>query len=245
MNSGWGNTAVGYQALYYNQYGHNNVALGFGAGSNLKGSNNVAIQNAGDSGDNNTIRIGDGQNRVFIAGISGVRSSGGVQVYINSAGQLGTTTSSARFKKDIKSIDDVSGKLLQLNPVSFIYKEDEKNEVQYGLIAEEVAKVYPELVQYDQEGKPFTVYYHLLTPLLLSELQKEHNKIDAQQTELLSLNHRLTTQRTEMLAMMQQMQQQHLAEMAALQRKLSQLVDVVQANSSSQSSGRAVMASSH
>jgi hypothetical protein len=161
-----------------------------------------------------------------------------VQVYINSYGQLGTITSSERFKKDIKSIDDGSDKVLQLRPVSFIYKEDESNQLQYGLIAEEVAKVYPELVQYDQEGKPFTIYYHLLTPLLLSELQKEHNKVNSQQAELLTLHQQLGTQRTEMLALMQQMQSKHQIEMAALQQKLSELVDVVQANHIKTSPGR-------
>jgi len=256
MNNGWGNTASGYQALYSNVSGHNNVAVGHLAGTNLRGSNNIDIGNQGVSSDNNTIRIGDAQNRAFIAGISGRTASGGVQVYINSSGQLGTLTSSQRFKQDIKSLDAVSGKVLQLRPVSFRYNEAAENgdrPLQYGLIAEEVAKVYPELVQYDQEGKPFTVYYHLLTPLLLAELQKGHalnvsqqKKLGAQQaqltdiravaarqrTDLESQRQQLTSQREELLAMLKQQQQQHVAEMAALQSKLSQLDAVVQAGNS-------------
>lgn len=243
MSNGWGNTASGYHALYSNLYGHNNVAVGHAAGFYLKGSNNIDIGNQGTSGDNNTIRIGDAQNRAFIAGISGRTASGGVQVYINSSGQLGTLTSSQRFKQDINSIDGVSEKLLQLRPVSFRYNEaaeDGDRPLQYGLIAEEVAKVYPELVQYDQEGKPFTVYYHLLTPLLLAELQKGHALNEAQQAQLTDIRAladrqqadletqrlQLASQREELLAMLKQQQQQYVAEMAALQNRLNQL-DVV------------------
>jgi Chaperone of endosialidase len=240
MNNGWGNTATGYQALYSNVYGHNNVAVGHLAGLYLTGSNNIDIGNQGTSSDNNTIRIGAAQNRTFISGISGRTASGGVQVYINSSGQLGTLTSSERFKQDINSVDAVSGKLLQLRPVSFRYNEAAENgdrPLQYGLIAEEVAKVYPELVQYDQEGKPFTVYYHLLTPLLLAELQKGHALNDAQQAQLTDIRAladrqqadletqrvQLASQREELLALLKQQQQQHVAEMTALQNRLSQL----------------------
>jgi hypothetical protein len=249
MNNGWGNTASGYHALYSNISGHNNVAVGHMAGLYLTGSNNIDIGNQGTGGESNTIRIGDAQNRAFIAGISGRTASGGVQVYINSSGQLGTLTSSERFKQDIKSIDAVSEKLWQLRPVSFRYNEAAENgdrPLQYGLIAEEVAKVYPELVQFDQEGKPFTVYYHLLTPLLLAELQKEHSLNDAQQAQLTDMRalaarqqadletqrQQLTSQRDELLAMFKQQQQQHMAEMAALQNRLSQLDAVVQAGDS-------------
>ena len=103
----------------------------------------------------------------------------GVEVYIDSNGQLGTVTSSRRFKKDIHDMGSVTDRLMQLRPVTFRYKEAAENgahPVQYGLIAEEVAKVYPELVQYDKAGKPFTIYYHLLTPMLLNELQKAHRQ---------------------------------------------------------------------
>jgi hypothetical protein len=246
MNNGWGNTASGYHALYNNVSGHNNVAVGHLAGSNLTGSNNINIGNQGTSADNNTIRIGDAHNRAFIAGISGRTAVRGAQVYISSTGQLGTLTSSQRFKQDIKSLDAVSDKVLQLRPVSFRYNEageDGERPLQYGLIAEEVAKVYPELVQYDQEGKPFTVYYQFLAPLLLAELQKAHALNDAQQTQLTDIRadaarqqaglesqrQELTSQREELLALLKQQQQQHLAEMAALQNRLNQLDAVVHA----------------
>ncbi len=229
--------------------------MGFEAGFAIKGSDNIDIQNSGDSGDNNTIRIGQGQTITFIAGISGRTVNNGVQVYINPDGQLGTFTSSQRFKKDIKSIDGVSDKLLQLRPVSFIYKEDTTNELQYGLIAEEVAKVYPELVQYDEEGKPFTVYYHLLTPLLLSELQKEHAAIKTQQEEINTQQEKidtqqvaistLTQQHAEMLALLQQQQQQYGAEIAALRQKLNQMDDVLQTSDFGHQSAAKVAMTSH
>lgn len=241
------NTAIGGAALHSNTTGRGNIAIGFDAGLKVTtGNYNIEIGTGtyGTSDDNGVIRIGNSgtQTQTFIAGIAGVRSTGGVQVYINSAGQLGTLTSSERFKKDIKSIDDVSDKLLQLRPVSFVYKEDEKKELQYGLIAEEVARVYPELVQYDAEGKPFTVYYHLLTPLLLSELQKEHalvlsqqatltaqqEKLDSQQAELASVNRKLIAQHVDMLTMMQQQNQ----ELAAMRQQLNELGNLSQAGGS-------------
>jgi len=254
--NGWGNTAIGYNSLSANSTGHNNIAVGNGAGANLKGSNNIDIASAGTQWDNNTIRIGDAPTKTFIAGISGVTVSGGVQVYINSDGQLGTLTSSQRFKKEIKSVDSDSDQLLQLHPVSFVYKDDDKNQLQYGLIAEEVAKIYPELVQYDREGNPFTVYYHLLTPLLLSELQKQHAlndarqttleaqqaKFESQQTELSNMNRQLKAQHAEMETILQR-QRQQLADMTTLEEKLVQVDVLLQARINHQSSERMAMAS--
>ena len=144
----------------------------------------IDIGNTGSGSDSGTIRIGSTGDQIatFIAGISGVKASGGVEVYINSNGQLGTVNSSRRFKFDIKEIGATSDRLMDLRPVAFRYKEadqDGTHPIQYGLIAEEVAKVYPDLVQYDKAGKPFTVYYHLLTPMMLNELQKAHQQIAA------------------------------------------------------------------
>jgi hypothetical protein len=173
------------------------------------------------------IRIGTkGTHRAtYIAGIDGVTSSKGVAVYINANGQLGTLTSSQRFKKDIHDMGRVTDKLMRLRPVLFRYKEaaeDGTHPVQYGLIAEEVAKVYPELVQYDKEGKPYTIYYHLLTPMLLNELQKEHRQNvamraaqKAAQAETASLKAALHAQGAE-LADLKQSQQRQLAAMAKL-----------------------------
>ena len=180
------NTGYGAYALYSNTTGSSNIALGYGAGENLTtGSNNIAIGNTGVAAESGIIRIGTTgtQTKAYIAGINGVTASGGVAVYINANGQLGTLTSSARFKYDIHTMGEKSEQLMKLRPVSFRYKEAEEDgshPQQYGLIAEEVAKIYPDLVQYDKEGKPFTVYYHLLTPLMLNELQKAHRRSEEQ-----------------------------------------------------------------
>jgi hypothetical protein len=184
---------VGFDALSDNSTGSRNIALGYGAGQLIStGSNNIDIGNSGAEGDSGVIRIGtEGTHKgTFIAGISGVTAGGGVEVYINANGQLGTIKSSRRFKYNIQNLGATSDRLMDLRPVAFRYKEaaeDGTHPIQYGLIAEEVAKVYPDLVQYDKQGKPFTVYYHLLTPMMLNELQKAHHQLAAQQTEFSSL----------------------------------------------------------
>jgi len=196
---GISNTANGYAALASNTIGNNNIAIGNGAGEDITtGNNNIAIGNIATNTDDSIIRIGTPgtHQATYIAGINGVTTSGGVAVYINSNGQLGTLTSSQRFKYDIHNLGSVSDKLMDLRPVSFCYKEaasDGSHPLQYGLIAEEVAKVYPEMVQYDKQGKPFTVYYHLLTPLMLNELQQAHRRSDAQATEIRTLKARMAS----------------------------------------------------
>ena len=183
--TGYYNTASGYNALKNNTTGNGNTALGYSAGQNITtGNNNLTLSNTGQASDNGVTRIGTTGKQVatFVAGINGVNISAGVAVYIDKSGQLGTITSSRRFKNEIKTMGNVSDKLLKLRPVTFRYKSaDSKggHPLQYGLIAEEVAKVFPDLVQYDKQGKPFTIYYHLLTPMLLSELQKANSKIQA------------------------------------------------------------------
>lgn len=138
----------------------------------------------------NTIRIGTQgtgtgqQNKAYMAGITGATSSGGVNVLVNSSGLLGTTTSSRRFKDNIVDMGSASSKLFELRPVTFFYKpeyDDGSHILQYGLIAEEVAKIYPDLVVYGEDGQPQTVRYHLLTPMLLNELQKQQKVMSAQQ----------------------------------------------------------------
>jgi hypothetical protein len=239
--TGINNTADGVGALYSNTTGSNNVALGYGAGQNLTiGSNNVAIGNTGLSGESGAIRIGTTgiHQSAYIAGINGVTSSSGVAVYINANGQLGTLTSSRRFKNAIKDMGSVSDRLMQLRPVTFRYKEAAENgthPLQYGLIAEEVAKIYPNLVQYDKAGKPFTIYYHLLTPMLLNELQKAHQRQDAQRAEITEMKtaHKaeITALKSE-LASLKQSQQQQLAAVA----KLTALVETSQNKASLQQS---------
>ena len=132
-------------------------------------------------------------------------------MYIDANGQLGTVTSSRRFKNEIKSMGNVSDKLLQLRPVTFRYKSSDSkggHPLQYGLIAEEVAKVFPDLVQYDKQGKPFTIYYHLLTPMILNQLQREHGSHKA---EVTALNTKVATLTAELASIKQaQAEQQKL-----------------------------------
>ena len=118
-----------------------------------------------------------------MAGVFGVTSSSGIPVYINSNGQLGTLTSSLRFKEQVRDMGDSTNALMKLRPVTFFYKpEYSKGErtLQYGLIAEEVAAVYPELVAYDSEGQPYTVRYQYLATMLLNEVQKQYGRAQAE-----------------------------------------------------------------
>lgn len=191
-NTGSSNTASGLGALFSNTTGDYNTALGFDAGYNATtGAYNIYIANLGVAAESNTIRIGDtNQTKTFIAGINGANVGTGVAVVVNSNGQLGTMSSSRRFKFDIQDMDDASDKLLDLRPVTFRYKQaqsDGSHPLQYGLIAEEVADAYPELVQNTPEGQPNAVLYHLLPAMLLNEFQKQHRQIEAQQQQIQSL----------------------------------------------------------
>jgi len=153
------------------------------------GSDNIAIGNNGDGNESGTIRIGDAdQTRTFIAGITGVTD--GVSVLIDSAGQLGTVSSSRRYKEDIEEMAGASDGLLSLRPVTFRYKKafvDDDKPIQYGLIAEEVAEIFPDLVVYNEDGEPETVKYHLLATLLLNEFQKLEQVTADQEAQLVSL----------------------------------------------------------
>ena len=179
------NTATGSTALL-NTTGSSNIGIGIGGGINLTtGSNNICIGNMGVAAESGTIRIGTvgTQSATLIAGISGATSSGGVGVFVNSSGQLGTMTSTRRVKEDIREIAEESDGLMKLRPVAFKYKPqiDPTGLAQYGLIAEEVADVYPDLVAYDRDGRPETVRYHLVNALLLNEVQKQHRTAEAQE----------------------------------------------------------------
>jgi predicted ribosome quality control (RQC) complex YloA/Tae2 family protein len=141
------------------------------------GDLNIDIGNLGFAGEANTIRIGDiNQARTFIAGISGTAVVGNT-VVVDANGQLGTATSSARFKKEIKPMDKTSEAILALKPVSFQYKSDSKGTPQFGLIAEEVAKVNPDLVVYDRKGEIYSVRYEAVNAMLLNEFLKEHRTV--------------------------------------------------------------------
>jgi Chaperone of endosialidase len=192
LNTASNNTAVGRDALSSNTTGNSNIALGLLAGSNVTTtSNNIFVGNAGSAGDSGTIRIGTSQSSYFAAGIRGVTTANNnaIPVVIDSAGQLGTISSSRRFKEEIEDMGAASGDLLRLRPVTFRYKEsfaDGSKPIQYGLIAEEVAEVYPDLVARSADGQIETVKYQVLDSMLLNELQKEHQQ-NQQQAETIQL----------------------------------------------------------
>ena len=188
-DSGIRNTAYGVQALGNNN-GSNNIAVGFNAGFNLTmGNNNIDIGNGGVAAESNTTRMGFGQTRTFIAGIRG-RTTGfanAIPVLIDSAGQLGTASSSRRFKKEIKPMDQSSEAILGLKPVTFHYKSDSTGTPQFGLIAEEVAKVNRDLVVRDENGEIYTVRYDAVNAMLLNEFLKEHRKVQEQDATIAKL----------------------------------------------------------
>jgi hypothetical protein len=191
LNNGSGgfNTAVGQAAMLNNASGSDNVAIGVQAlGNNTSGGSNIAIGNGSGSGvstANGVICIGNVSgvnvdNTTFISGIWGTTTQfmNAIPVLVDEAGQLGTVSSSERFKKDIKPIDSASEAILALKPVSFEYKSDKTNTPQFGLIAEEVEKVNPALVVHDKQGKPFTVRYEQVDTMLLNEFLREHSKVE-------------------------------------------------------------------
>ncbi len=198
------NTYLGFQAGNHLNGGNGNTFLGQFAGTvSTSGSNNVYISNQGVASESNTIRIGDPANQFssYMAGMYGVTSASGVPVYIGSNGQLGTQTSSRRYKEEIREMGDATASLMKLRPVTFYYKHEYDNgprTLQYGLIAEEVAKVFPELVAYNPDGSPYTVRYQFLSSMLLNEVQKQYHRsqqqadvIEAQQQQIKELEERL------------------------------------------------------
>ena len=187
-DSGSHNIAIGDDTLNNNASGSFNIVVGgFGAGFNIvAGSNNIyigpGVSANGPFDESDTIRINDSApaaggatSQVFFAGIDG-SSVGAVNspVLVNPNGQLGTPVSSARFKKDIDGMGNVSEAIFSLRPVTFHYKGDTANTPQFGLIAEEVAKVNPALILMDKEGKPYSVRYEHINAMLLNEFLKEH-----------------------------------------------------------------------
>jgi hypothetical protein len=185
-NAGNDNTAIGAKALKKSQ-GTKNIGIGYQAGVTLtNGNNNIYIGNPGAGDESQTIRIGTAQAQTFIAGINTAGVSG-TAVVVDANGQLGITLSSARYKKDIETMANRSEGLLKLRPVTFVYKDDASAAPRYGLIAEEVATVYPELVTRTATGDVQTVKYHELIPMLLNELQREHQNVATLKQELAEL----------------------------------------------------------
>jgi len=180
------NIAVGALALSNSTSGNQNIAIGWQAGINVTtGSNNIEIGNPGIPGDNKTIRIGRPllHDATYIGGIHGVILPGTVQpVYVNSDGKLGVvlSPSSARFKDEIKPMDKASEAILAFKPVTFRYKKniDPVGLPQFGLVAEEVAKVNPDLVTHDEKGQLYSVRYEAVNAMLLNEFLKEHRKVE-------------------------------------------------------------------
>jgi hypothetical protein len=177
--TGNSNVAIGSGTLGNETTGHDNIALGYHAGVSLfTGSNNIFVGNNGAS-ESNTIRIGSGQSATYLAGVSGSTAASGVPVLVNGNDKLGTTTSSARFKEDVHDVGDESDGLLKLRPVAFRYRPelDPEGIEQFGLIAEEVEKVYPGLVTCGEDGQPQAVRYHFLVPMLLNQVQKDRKQL--------------------------------------------------------------------
>lgn len=247
-STGYTNTFVGNEAGVLNADGYNNTFIGTAAGGNinqhdnimigfLAGSNtnygfgNIYIGSGGGFGaDFNSIRIGTpyiagqgGQTGAYIAGIYGFGTSkGGESVYISSDGKLGTHVSSRRFKDNILDMGAASSKLFQLRPVTFFYKpqyDDGSHQLQYGLIAEEVGNIYPEMVAYDGDGQPHSVKYEMLAPMLLNELQKQHMVVAAQQDVIKTQQQQVNVQRQQMQAQQEQIDQ--------LQQRLSRLESLI------------------
>jgi hypothetical protein len=190
MNMANGNENIGIgQQAGLNFAGHNNIAIGQYAGLNVTtGKNNIEIANQGLETDSGVIRLGTekSQTAVYIAGIRGTALAAGVAVGISSDGQLGVRASSARFKEAIQPMDKASEVLLSLKPVTFRYKKELDPDAlpQFGLVAEEVAKVDPDLVVRDEAGKPFTVRYEEVNAMMLNEFLKAHRTLEEQRAEI-------------------------------------------------------------
>jgi hypothetical protein len=231
--TGSDNTALGLQSLWSNEVGNenvavgsnaliqstgsNNVAVGFNAGNEITaGSNNVDIASEGVTADNGIIRIGTAgsQTETFVAGIANSKVTGSA-VYITSSGQLGTLASAERYKTEIASMGSATDKLMRLRPVTFHLKSEPAGVVQYGLIAEEVDKVYPELAIHDAEDRLSGVRYDELAPMLLNEFQKQQQKMTAQKAEIRSLKEQFAIQSAQLTKT-----QKQVAELNDLKKEL-------------------------
>jgi trimeric autotransporter adhesin len=189
--TGGNNTANGEAALQNNTIGGGNIALGFAAGLNrTTGSNNIDIGSRGVAAESATMRIGTTgiQTRTFIAGVRGAAVAGST-VVVNASGQFGTAASSERFKDEIKPMNKASEAILGLQPVTFRYKKniDPDRIPQFGLLAEDVDKVNPDLVVRDKEGKPYSVRYDQVNAMLLNQFLKEHRKVEQQEASITQL----------------------------------------------------------
>jgi uncharacterized coiled-coil protein SlyX len=208
------NTAVGLSALANNTSGDNNVALGRNAGINqTTGSDNIYIgfNLGGTAGESNAC---------YIKSIFGQTSPGGSAVFIDGNHKLGTLTSSRRFKEDIKPMDKASEALFALKPIAFRYKKeiDPAGTSQFGLVAEDVEKVNPDLVVRDEEGKPYSVRYDQVNAMLLNEFLKEHRKMEEQEATIAELKSTIAQQKKDFEARLAGQQKQIDALVSGLQK---------------------------
>ena len=230
--SGNYNTATGFDALISNTTGDQNTANGIIAlSNNTTGSSNTALGVLAGSGvftADNVIAIGtngaDVSNSCFVGNIRGVTTANAdaIPVLIDSAGQLGTVSSSKRFKKEIKPMDSGSEAILALNPVTFQYKSDKSNTPQFGLIAEEVAEVNPDLVVRDNNGDIYTVRYDAVNAMLLNEFLKAHRQIQEQEATLTQLKFNSTRQEATIV-----IQEQEIKALAADLKEQKSLIQKV------------------
>jgi hypothetical protein len=229
-HSGNGNTAIGRGTLSANS-GDGNTALGTNAGSALTaGANNIdiGVDVIGAAGESNTIRIGNtSATATYIRGINAVIPGPANGVLINGNDQLGTIVmSSKRFKQDIKPMDTASEALFSLKPVTFRYKKeiDPKGMCQFGLVAEDVAKVNPDLIARDKQGKPSSVYYDFVNAMLLNEFLKEHKKVEQQAREIQEQRTTISELREEMGTVIA-----HLKEQDSRIQKVSDRIELTKA----------------
>ena len=228
LTSGQENVAVGRRAHEFATSGSNNVIVGWRAGDGLTtGDGNTFLgsqagRNEGPDVDNVICvgTFGDTQpagqvtpNRCYIGNIVGVTTGGpapSVPVIIDQDGQLGTVVSSARFKKDIKPMDQTSEAILKLKPVTFHYKNKDKNDAtpEFGLIAEDVEQVNRDLVVYGKDGKVLSVRYDAVDVMLLNEFLKEHKKVEVQQASIADLKSTVALQQKEMQVLTAQLKEQ-------------------------------------
>jgi hypothetical protein len=232
LDTGDQNIAVGRDALINVTRGDDNIALGSNTGTNLTlGHDNIYIgSNAGNVGaptESATTRIGSAQRATFIDGIFGSPVEGpgdaSEDVVVTVNGQLGFMPSSARYKRDINDMDAASSNLMKLRPVTFRYKADPAGTLQYGLVAEEVEKLYPELVTHGADGQVQSVRYGMMTGMLINELQKQARQ-----------NHRLAAQVGKLSAQIIAMKASTGRELAAVQERLATMERVMQAQNGSQ-----------
>jgi len=241
-STGNGNTAYGNLALQSNSTGSDNIAVGSHAGARLTtGSDNIDIGHRGVAGESGVIRIGTlgSQFLTYIIGIYNAPALvNGAAVFVEPDGQLGTNPSSRRYKDDIADMDAASRAMMQLRPVTFHYKNDRNpagRTLQYGLVAEEVAEVYPGLVAHSADGQIEAVMYQFLAPMLLNEYQNQQRTIDAQAWAIRSQTTRiaeLERDRQVQLARIEALEtreselallKQQAAQLALLQRQVAQL----------------------